>query len=240
MFLTLLLWLVLGWFLGVLIYLTAGFMTMPLDRPASQHKAASYYTKIAQKLIGRSALMERGTKFDIVSTSHDAGKNADTFNLDGDEVHAINDIGLLSHLHKKPFGLLAPPEDSIASYVSPELAEFGEVEARRREQYTIVDEEGQYVQRVTLSGQRPLVKLRGYIDAIIPGSMGLHDISETEEIYKQSQAGFADSKTVQFMILIIGYAVGAGVTWLILTNAGGAAPTNVDIPSLMVYPGWVL
>jgi len=93
MILTLLLWLTLGWFLGIFVYLTAGFVTLPVDKPGWTHAAADYYTKVAQKLIGRSALIERGTKWDIVSTTHDAGKNADTFDLDGDRycVDCAND-----------------------------------------------------------------------------------------------------------------------------------------------------
>jgi len=242
MIVTLLLWLTLGWFLGVFLYLTAGFVTLPVNKPGWTHSAATYYTKVAQKLIGRSALMERGTKWDIVSTTHDAGKNADTFDLDGDEAHATNDTGLLSHFHKQPFGLLPPPEDGVASFVSPEIVEFGEIEVQRREQNTLRTKGGAgvYDEEVTLPDHRPLVRLREYADAMIPGSMGLHDVSEIEEIYIQSQAGFTDSSTVRLMLLIVAYGGGALMTWLILTNAGGTVPTGVDVPSLALFPGWLL
>jgi len=219
----------------VFIFLTGGLFTLPLDRPNWHQKAATYYTKVAQKLIGRAALIERGTKWDIVSTTHDAGKNADTFDLDGHEAHVTNDTGLLSHFHKQPFGLLPPPQDNVASYVSPEIAEFGEIEVRRQEQNENMNEDG-YISDVTLEERRPLVRLREFADAMIPGSMGLHDVSEIEEIYIQSQSGFTDAKTVQFMILIVAYAVGAGMTWLVLTNAGGVAPTEVNVPSLALFP----
>jgi len=238
MLFTLLLWLTLGVFIGLGIFFTGGFLTLALDRPGLQYRVAAYYSTLAHKLLGRSVLVERGTEFDIFSATHEAGKNADRFSLDGDTVHVTNDTGLLSHVYKKPFGLVAPPEDDAASYVSPEIAEFGEIEVQRREQNALVDEDGQYVSDLELPGTRPTVTLREFVAAMLPGSRSLADLSETEEIYKQSQAGFRDSKSVQLMIILIAFGVGSGLAWLVLTNAGGAAPTNVGVPSLgLLYPG---
>jgi len=220
MIVTLALWFTLGVFIGLLVFFTAGFMTLPLG-VEYQHKAASYYSKLAQKLIGRSAIMERGTKWDLIDVSADPEKNADTFEIGDETAHVTNETGLLARWFKQPFGLLAPPEEDISVYLSPEIGEFGAVEVERREQGDLFGESGAYDEHVTLSDSRPLVRLREYARAMIPGSRSYFDLSEAVEIYKQSQTGFADSRTTQLMILVIAYVAGAGVTWLVVTQAGG-------------------
>lgn len=223
MIVTLALWFTLGWFIGLLVYFTWGFMTMPFGVQKRQY-AANYYTKIAQKLIGRSGLMERGTKWDLISLSEDSEKNADKFELGDDTAHVTNDTGLLSRWFKQPFGLLAPPDANVASYLSPEVAEAGAVEVERREQDTVTDSEGSYVEEVTLAATRPLVQLRESAAAMIPGNRSYFDLSESEDLYKQSQRGFGEKvNPYNLMIVIIAYAVGAGLTWLVVTQAGGAA-----------------
>jgi hypothetical protein len=77
---------------------------------------------------------------------------------------------------------------------------------------------------------------------MIPESRSLWDQDETEDLYQQSQSMFGESKTTQFMILIIAYGGASLLTWLILTNAGGAMPSSsIDVPSLgLLVPGvWI-
>jgi len=193
-----------------------------MDKYTWINKTANHYSKVAMKLIGRSVLVERGTKYDVYRASHDAEKNADTFNLDGEVAHVTNDTGLLSTLHKRPFGLVPPPEAEIASYVSPEIGEFGQIEAQRKEQNETTDEEGNYVDAVQTTATRPLVKLRDYARYMIPGNRSLFDLDETVDLYRQSQRMFGSSTTQQFMILLIAYSVGAGVMWFLMTQGGGA------------------
>lgn len=234
MIVTLLLWFTLGILVGVLAFF-GGLLTLPMSAP-KRHAAAEYYTTVAQKLMGAAALVERGTGYDIFSTNHDTDKNADKVDIDGQTAHVSNETGLKSTLAKKPFGLVAPPTEDIAVYLSPEIGEFGEVESDRREHGELRDDDG-YDPDVDLDPKRPMVKLRRHARAMIPGSRSLWDLSETVDLYRQSQAGFADSKSVQLMILVVAYGVGALITWLVATNAGGAAPTGVDLPSLMLMPG---
>lgn len=238
MIVTILLWFTLGILLGILFYF-GGLLALPFGA-GKRDTAANYYTAIAQKLIGSSVLIERGTGYDIFSSSHDTDKNADEVSIDGQTAHVSNETGLKSTLAKKPFGLVPPPEEDIAVYVSPEIGEFGEIETDRREHHELRDPEGRYDPDVTLPDKRPMVKLRRHARAMIPGSRSLWDLSETVELYKQSQKGFADPQTMQFMLLFIAYGLAALASWIIATNAGGAAPTNVNVPSLMLWPGGLL
>jgi hypothetical protein len=236
------LWAICGWLVGILLFFIGGFgahVVKPIDRIDSMklvNNVANHYSKIAMKIIGRAALVERGTKYGIYRTSHDPEKNADEFDLDGETAHVTNDTGLLSTLHKQPFGMVPPPEEDVACYVSPELGEFGHVESQRKEQGELRDSDGQYKDGVTLSEGRPLVQLRDYADWMIPGDRSLYDLDETVDLYKQSQRLFGESKTTQFMILIMAYGAAMLVTWLIVTQAGGSVPKNT-VPTPPVWMG---
>lgn len=226
------LWSIVGWLTGILVYFTAGLFTLASDNHHQRNRAANYYSRQAMKLLDRAGLVERGTKWDIYSTSHDADKNVDEITIDGNTGHVSNETGLLSTLHKQPFGLVPPPEDDRAVYVSPEVGELGRIETERQEQDELRDEDGQYQDTVELDNGRPLVQLRENAKRMIPGTRSIWDVVETVEIYKQSQSGFSTPQTQQYMILIVAYGVGALLTWLIATNAGGAAPTGVSVPGL--------
>lgn len=228
-------WALLGWLLGILLYFIGGFAVhlLPGDRDHLVNRVADHYSGTAMKLVERAVLVERGTKWDIFRTSHDAEKNADTFSLDGEPAHITNETGLLSTLHGKAFGLCAPPEDDVAVYTSPEVGELGRIEAERTEKGELRDGNGEYEPNVTLSPGRPLVQLREYADRMIPGSRSLHDLDETIELYKQSQRMFGESKTTQFMILIIAYSAAMLVSWMIITNGGGTVPSGgVPVPPM--------
>lgn len=233
------LWAIAGWLIGILLYILGGFAVHVIPESKVDSKVeyvnniANHYSKTALKLLDRAVLVERGTKYDIYPSNHDPEKNADEFNLDGETAHVVNDTGLLSTLHKVPFGLVPPPEDNVSSYVSPELAEFGQIESRRKEQGDLMDEEGNYNETVTLSERRPMVKLREYASRVVPGNRSLYDLNETVEIYKQSQSMFGSSRTVDIMIGLIAYAVGAGVLYLILSQSGGSGG-GISLPMVMV------
>jgi hypothetical protein len=236
-----LLWFICGGLIGVLAYFTWGLFTLPvdaLDRISHaravqiRNRAANYYSKMAMKLLERAALVERGTKFDLFSTSKTGDRNVDKIKIDGETGHVANDTGLLGTLHKKPFGLLSPPEENVASYVSPELAEFGRLEQRRREHDSHRTDDGSYDPDVELSWRRPGVKLRDHVRTMIPGNRSLWDIAETEKFVEQSKSAFTSPNTQQYMVLIIAYSAGALLTWLIVTNAGGTAPTGISVPGM--------
>lgn len=231
-------WAFLGWLVGILTLFVGGFFVTPLMGYERTNGIANYYSKLAMKLIGRSAIFERGTKYDILSGSHDAEKNADEYSIGGNPAHVSNETGLQSTFHKKPFGLVPPPEEDIAVYVSPEVAELGEIEAGRQERDELTDESGGYVEELSLQPRRPLVRLRGFARRMIPGSRSIYDLDETVDLYQQSQRMFGESKTTQFMILIIAYGGASLLTWIILTNAGGTVPdTSIGVPSLgMLFP----
>lgn len=226
-------WAVLGWLVGLLALIIGGFLLVPFVGDEERNHIANYYSKLAMKLIGRSALFERGTKYDILSGTHDSEKNADKYTLGDSDAHVSNETGLQSTFHKKPFGLVPPPQEDIAVYVSPEVAELGEIEASRAEGGSLTSEAGVYVPNVTLQPRRPLVKLREFARRMIPGSRSIYDLDETVELYRQSQRMFGESKTTQFMILLIAYGGAMLLTWLILTNAGGTVPeTNISVPGM--------
>jgi len=231
----LILWAVAGWLIGILTYFLLGFTAhiasiLPrVNGHAWINKFANHYSKVAMKLLGRGVLVERGTKYDVYRASHDAEKNADTFSLDGETAHVTNDTGLLSTLHKRPFGLVPPPEDNIATYVSPELGEFGQIEAKRKENKELTDSTGTYIDMIETTATRPLVKLRDYARYMIPGSRSLYDLDETVDLYRQSQRMFGQTKTTQFMILIMAYAAGAGIVWLLITQGGGSGNPSVPV-----------
>lgn len=226
------LWSILGWLIGILAYFTAGLFTLASDDPNLRNRAARYYDKQAMKLLGRAALVERGTKYDIYSTTHDPDKNADRVTIDGESGHISNETNLLSTMHKRPFGMVAPAQEDIAVYVSPEVAELGAVEGRRREQNELRDENGDYQSTVTLSERRPLVQLKNNVRRIVDGCRSHWDVNETVKLYRQSQTGFGSASTQQYMILIMAYCAAALVMWIIQTNAGGAAPTGIGVPGL--------
>lgn len=226
----LVMWAVAGWLIGILVFFAGGFVVHALperffDVSKKVNGTANHYSKIAMKLLGRGVLVERGTKFDLYRTSHDPEKNADQFSLGGETAHVTNDTGLLSTLHKKPFGLVPPPDENVATYVSPEIAEFGRIEADRKEQDELRDG-GVYDGDVAVPARRPLVQLRDYARHMIPGTRSLYDLDETVDLYKQSQRLFGETKTTQFMILIVAYGVAMSVTWLVLTQGGGAVPSG--------------
>lgn len=226
------LWLVLGGLLGLLAYFTGGLLTLATDNDALRNKAANYYSHQAMKLLDRAALVERGTSWDIYKTHHDAERNVDEINIDDNTGHVSNNTGFLSTLHKKAFGLIAPPEDDVGEYVSPEIGELGAVETRRHEQNELRNKDGEYQPEEAISRARPFVQLREHARRMVPGSRSLWDVEETVELYKQSQTGFGSPKTQQYLILIIAYGASFLLAWLALTNAGGAAPTGVSLPGI--------
>lgn len=230
------LWSVVGWLSGVLLFFIGGFAVHISNNPKHINGVANHYSSIAMKLLDGAGLFERGTKYDIYRRSHDAEKNADTYNMDGETVHVTNETGLLSTLHKRPFGLVPPPEEDVAVYVSPEVAELGEKEAERKEQGELTDENDDYQDTVHLNEKRPLVQLREYAKRMVPGDRSLYDLDETVELYKQSQSMFGESKNTQFMILITAYGAAMVVTWLIVTQAGGSVPEGA-IPSPTLFMG---
>jgi hypothetical protein len=227
-------WGVVGWLLGILLLFVGGLLFLPFSAER-RNRVANYYSKLAMKLIGSAALVESGTKYDIYRSEKAADDNAHTVSIDGKEAHVTNETGLLSTLHKKPFGMVPPPEDNVSVYVSPGLAEFGAIETERREKDNLVDKDGAYKETVSVPTRRPTVRLREFASAMIPGTRSLWDLRETVELYKQSQSMFGDSKTTQFMIVIVAYSIGALLTWLIVTNAGGAVPdTSISLPMVVV------
>jgi len=233
---TMLLWAILGWLVGILVYFAGGFMVHSFLSDEQINSLAAHYDKTAMKLIDRAVIIERGTKYDIYQTSHDADKNADAFTMDGEKAHVTNETGLLTTLHKQPLGLVPPPEENVACYVSPEIGEFGEIEAKRKEHGELRDDGGNYADVVDVPETRPLAQLRNYARRMIPGDRGLYDLDETVDLYKQSQRLFGSSKTTQLMILIIAYGAAMLVTWLIMTQAGGAAPVEPVNPGNATGP----
>lgn len=227
------LWAVAGWLIGILLFFIGGLVASPLLSYARRTRVADYYSKVAMKLIDRAVLVERGTKYDIYKSSHDPEKNADTFTLDGEVAHVTNDTGLLSTLHKQPLGLVPPPDENVASYVSPEIAEFGRVEAERKENGELRDSDG-YIPDVEIDYRRPLVHLRDYARRMIPGNRSLYDLDETVDLYKQSQSLFGKSKTTQFMILVIAYCAAMGAMWFMMSQGGGGGGGGV--PTVPVPP----
>lgn len=225
---TIALWFILGWLVGILIYFAGGFFLAPILPGRYINSIANHYDKTAMNLIKRAVIVERGTKFDIYQTSHDSEKNADKFTMDGEVAHVTNETGLLSTLHKKPLGMVPPPEENVACYVSPEIGEFGEIETRRKEHGDLRDSNG-YNEIVDIGETRPLAQLRNYARRMVPGDRGLYDLDETVDLYKQSQRLFGSSKTTQLMILIVAYGAAMLLTWLILTQGGGTVP--IDSPT---------
>lgn len=227
-----LLWATSGWLIGILAYFGGGLLALATDNDSLRNRVANYYSRQAMGMLGRAALVERGTKWDVYSTSHIAEKNVDEITIDGNTGHISNDTGLLSTLHKKPFGLVLPPEEKAASYVSPELAELGRRDIELEEQGNLVDDEGRYREYVTVSTSRPLVQLSEYARRMVHGSRNLWDLQETEEFVKQSKIGFGSPKTQQYMILVVAYCAAVLLGWLVMTNAGGAAPTGISVPGI--------
>lgn len=228
------LWGVAGLLLGILIFFVAGLFSLPLSA-TWRNRPANYYSALAMKFLKRAALVESGTKYDIYRTSNSPDTNSDTMTIDGEDAEITNATGLLSTLHKRPFGLVPPPDDNVAVYVSPELAELGKVEKDRIESNEHLDDDGEYESTVTLPERRPTATLREYAGYLVPGNRSVWDLSETIELYKQSQSMFGSSKTTQYMILIIAYGAAALLTWLIVTNAGGSMPdAGTVIPGLVV------
>jgi len=235
---TLFLWFLAGFLIGILLYFVGGFAVYLVPDSVERkyewvNGVANHYSAIAMKLIQRAVLLERGTKYAIFKTSRNPEKNADEFSIGGKQAGASNETGLLSTLHGKPFGLLPPPDENVACYVSPELAEFGAEEIERREQSTLRDNDGNYNESVNIGAERPLAKLRNNVRAMIPGNRSLFDIAETVDLYKQSQSGYATPQTKQYMILVIAYGATVLLWWLVLTQAGGAVPEGgVPVPPM--------
>lgn len=225
------LWAIAGWLIGILLFFIGGLLVSPLVGYARRTRIADYYSETAMKLIRRAVLVERGTKYSIYKSTHDPEKNADTFTMDGETAHVTNDTGLLSTLHKRPLGLVPPPDENIASYVSPEIAEWGQIEAERKETNTLRNDDGTYKSLVDIGYRRPLVHLRDYARRMIPGNRSLYDLDETVDLYKQSQMLFGQSKTTQFMILIIAYVAGMGAMWFIMSQGGGAGGGGGSVPT---------
>lgn len=222
-------WMVVGLLVGILGFFIGGLIAASAHEDG-KNRYANYYSKIAMKLLGRAALVEAGVKYDIYRSTNFADTNSDTIEIDGEDAQVTNIAGFLSTLHRQPFGIVPPPEDNVAEYVTPELAELGKLEKERVEHDAHLDGKGRYESSVSLSQARPTGKLREYAAFLIPGSRSVWDLSETIELYKQSQSMFGESRTTQFMILILAYGGAALLTWLILTNAGGAVPKHLNLP----------
>lgn len=226
-------WGIVGWLVGILGFFVGGILVAPFVSPEKVNSIASWYDKIAIKISGLSGIMDRGSKFDILSGTHKSGLNADEYKLDDKIIHVTNETGLRSTMHTEPFGLIAPPEDDRSTYVSPELAEFGEFEARREENGTLTDETGQYIDEITLPEVRPLVQLQDFAARLVPGTRSMQDLDETIDLYQQSQSLFGQSKVEDLLVFLGGYVVGSILIWIIMTNAGGTIPdTSIGVPSL--------
>jgi len=138
-------------------------------------------------------------------------------------------------MHGYPFGLVPPPDEEVATYVSPEVAELGRIEAERKERGELTDEDGSYNSLVTLDDRRPSAQLKHYAQRMIPGSRGLFDLSETVDLYRQSQSMFGKSRTQDLMILIIAYGGTMLLSWIVKSQAGGSIPNDaVQVPLTVI------
>lgn len=230
------LWAIAGWLIGILLYFGGPFFLALAFDDEKRNALANHYSKIGMKLMGRAVLVERGVQYDIFKTTHKSEKGGDEFTVGDKTAHVTNETGLLSTLHGKPFGLVPPPEENVSVYVSPELAEFGKIEGERKEQGRLLDEDGNYIDEVSIPPTRPMLKLGEYVRRMVPESRPLFDLDETEELYRQSQALFGDKMSnVQLMVLVIAFGASMLVAWLVMTQAGGAVPEQViQIPTLGV------
>jgi len=231
------LWMILGFLLGLLAFFGGGFLIHAVPdekRYEDINKVANHYSQLAMKLLHRAVLVERGTRFDIHKTTHDPEKNADQFSLGDKIAHVTNESGLLGVLHGYPFGIVPPPDENVATYVSPEVAEFGETEAERREALEMTDEDGNYQPIVELPSARPLAQFKHYARLMIPGNRSLFELDETVDLYRQSQTLFGSARTQQYFILVVAYGGAMLASWLIMTQGGGSVPENVvDIPMVI-------
>lgn len=234
-----LLWYLVGFGLGILIFLAGPVLIGPSLPRSAANRIAAYYDGLAMRTAGRLLLVRRliGSYVPAPST-FDGEKGGERVKLDGEEHHFFDDLGLMGTWHNRPFGTVL---EGLGVIGDPFLASMYDYEAQRRDSgdWLTEDEDGnlQYEPDVEIPEMRMLAELRNLQD-IVPGELGSKDPSTAETLFEKSQRLFGKPKTTDVMLLVIAWGIGLG-GFIILSYFTGAGGMNApDLPALpaVMYP----
>lgn len=241
-------WTAVAFMSGIVVYLLAGVLVGPSLPPHWRRRIADHYFQQSAYALGRGLLVRRKHGgYDLVSTTYDAGKEAERTELDGEEKFWKDPYGFMTRFYNVPFGLAHEAHNVIGD---PRLAEIGEMEGERyaSNAHTKVIErevpgtDGPETQGIVHYARHLAVpRAMRLVDPaqwswIMPGGADPKDAKTVEEWTVKSQEGYNTRKAMKYMIILMAYGAGLGGVWFIVKYggvAGGAPQLPIGTVSLL-------
>lgn len=230
-------WFLLAAILGSVAFFTAGLVTSLFADELSESIGA-WYIDMAQSSIKNSALVVGETGgLSITKPQWEPQFSADVAKIGGEAGHWQDPLDSKTSLAGKPFGI-AP--EGWAAYITPNLAALGKHGKRALENGTLgPQDEGEVRLDYTIPETPTVLDLRQASKALMGSCKRRYSIV-AEEWGKISQEGFHQKvSTKQTMILIVAFAAGVGLAFLIFkygpAGGGGGGGSTIALPGMVMW-----
>lgn len=230
---SLVLWGIVGFMLGVVAFLAVPILVGPMLRANWRNKMAQPYFGLCMLAMERALLVRRKhSGWSLVSCSYDAEHEAEKATVGGEVVHFEDPFDFMTRLKKRPFGLAW---ESFPGILDPVAAEVGEMDDRATEQ--VGDEleleigNGDGEDTIPETVVRNHVRLRGkesLVDLVhtlplMSGGTSPKSPFKMREFVKKSQSGYSTRDIMGVMTWILAYGAGAGMVWFIVSQGGNVS-----------------
>ena len=238
----LLVWAVVGFLLGICMIIVVPWTGARIAGAAYVEAVSDKYVWFAQTAARRSALVVRDGDVKLVPKRYDSDLKADKDSATGDDRHHKDDFDVLGRLKNKVFGFALTSRDA---YVSPLVAELGEIAMREKERKEIGREEvdgtaDKFVDGIHVPERPQLVDLSA-ARHLTTGACEPEKGRESYEKAKISQEKFHERVSFGQGMLIILAALGSmGLAWFVATRGAGSEAAETVSNQTTVGLLWLL
>ena len=229
-------WLLLGMILGAVAFFAGGFVVSLVGGDDVQDKVGRWYVDMAMAAQRNAALVVRETgQLAITSVQFDPKFGGDRAVIGGVMGHWPDPLEVKSTLAGKPFGI-AP--EGAAAYISPIMAEIGEVGSDRLDSGQLgqeVDSKGNEKVKLDFKiAENPqIMDLRAAL-SFLEGSCKRRWGSVANKFGQLSQEKFHERFSLgQSMLWMGAFALGVGLGFIVIKYGSGAADGgSVSVPMI--------
>lgn len=241
-----LLWGVVGILSGILIFIATPILAGPSLGVGARQRILDAYTSMAMVAFGRAQLLRRlHGGYTIRASEYDSKHEAEKFSLGGEAKNAEDVANLMSRLHNKAFGMVYEDSNVVIDPMHAEVGEFHSEHVAAGNHTAVekvTDQDGETREREVYTPDLPIPSKTRLVDlvhisSIVPGSAKLGDTEQAEEYVKISLEGFKSASTMEYMIVLMAFAVGFGVVFLAMSQ-GGSLTSTVNM-TIMPVPGGI-
>lgn len=225
---SLLIWSIVTFGLGLLAYLAGGVGIAPSLPPRFREAIGDHYFNIAYRALWRSLLAERGPEYDLVAADIDASRASLQTTINGETHDFVDPLDVMDRCCGRPHGLVHVDSNTVTN---PALAGLAARFARLRDEGRMTAASGRVRGIFGLSREPGLLSLSAWPRVVRYGGQP-SDGETTHRWTYLSQLGFNSSKTVKYVLLLLAYSTPilavAIYQYLVGTGAG------VDVIGLWV------